>query len=268
MNYTDLRMGDRLPTVGVLQRLLNRAGAGLNCDGVFGPKTQASVKHFQHAHRLAPDGIVGRVTWRRLVEGVDLPIVDCVDVFDSFQREEFLRAKQPKKAAAMADTLHTEVDDITSVGGSPFVLGGMSNGVEQAVSLVCGSARESFLLRFHGHGYPGSVGITAGSGGPNQLNRINADSLPKLQNIVMRLSAVFGPYASVELMSCQTARGAEGRRLVAWLAAIIGVPVSAGVNNQYAGGFRTFRFEGPTFTSIPFGGTLKRWCEELPAFSS
>ena len=35
MNYTYLSLGDsNLPTVGILQKLLNRAGAKLNPDGV------------------------------------------------------------------------------------------------------------------------------------------------------------------------------------------------------------------------------------------
>ena len=45
-------------------------GSGLKIDGVFGPKTDAAVRGFQHALSVAVDGIVGPVTWRALVSGM------------------------------------------------------------------------------------------------------------------------------------------------------------------------------------------------------
>ncbi len=268
MNYTYLQFGDHLPTVGILQKLLNRNGAKLNTDGVFGPKTLAAVKQFQHSRHLKPDGIVGKDTWPELVEGLYLPILDCVDVFDSFQKEEFLRAKNKKKADEMADSLAGEVDDIRSVGGRPFVIGGMSNGVEQAVTLICASSRDTFLLRFHAHGYAGSVGVGCGSGGPNQLNRINADSMPQLIGVITRLKRVFGSYGSVQLMSCHTGQGHDGRAMLKTFASLVEVPVTAGIQLQYGGsGVSTFRFEGPTYTAMPDGQTLKDWCHALPDFN-
>lgn len=266
MNYTCLSIGNKLPSVGVLQKLLNRVGAKLDSDGIFGPKTQAAVKHFQHSVHLDPDGIVGEDTWPRLTEGLDLPIVDCVDVFDSFQKEEFLRKKKKKEAAASADSYAMEVDDIRSAGGNPFVIGGMSNGVDQVISMICATARETFLLRFHGHGYAGSVGISAGSGGPDELNRINADTIGLLHSVIARLNQVFGPYGSIEFMSCHTAQGSEGRHIVNTVASLAGIPVTAGIKMQYGGGTSTFRFEGPTYTAIPGGQTLKDWCRALPDF--
>jgi Putative peptidoglycan binding domain/Domain of unknown function (DUF4347) len=269
MNYTYLHLGDQLPTVGILQKLLNRAGAKLESDGVFGPKTLAAVKHFQKARHLKPDGIVGKDTWPQLVDGLDLPIVDCVDVFDSFQKEEYVRANNKKKADEMADSLAGEVDDIVTAGGKPFVIGGMSNGVDQALTLICAHTKEAFLLRFHGHGYAGSVGIGAGSGGPNQLNRINAGSIPQLRGVIARLHPVFGPYGSIQLMSCHTGQGHDGREMVKQLASIVEVPVTAGIQLQYGGGggTSTFQLEGPTFTAIPDGQSLKEWCRALPDFN-
>jgi peptidoglycan hydrolase-like protein with peptidoglycan-binding domain len=44
-----------------LQRLL-----GIPSDGIFGPQTLGAVLRFQLGHALAPDGVVGRHTWRRL----------------------------------------------------------------------------------------------------------------------------------------------------------------------------------------------------------
>jgi peptidoglycan hydrolase-like protein with peptidoglycan-binding domain len=272
MNYTYLHYGDRLPTVGVLQKLLKRAGEKPDVDGVFGPETLAAVRHFQLTKRLNPDGIVGKHTWQRLVEGLHLRIFDCVDVFDAFQKEEFLRAGNQKAANEKSDSYAGEVDDIRSVGGKPFIIGGMSNGVQQAVSMICSTAKNAFLLRFHGHGYPGSVGIGAGSGGPDELNRINAGirgaqfcTLPPVHSAVSRLKSVFGPYGSLQLMSCETAEGDEGRELLRALTFLVQVPVTAGLETQYGGsGIDTFKFEGPTFTAIPNGRSLKDWCRALP----
>jgi peptidoglycan hydrolase-like protein with peptidoglycan-binding domain len=43
---------------------------GLAVDGVFGPKTRATVRGFQQALGITVDGIVGPITWRALVSGM------------------------------------------------------------------------------------------------------------------------------------------------------------------------------------------------------
>lgn len=43
---------------------------GLQIDGTFGPKTDATVRGFQQAAGLAVDGIVGPFTWNALVNGI------------------------------------------------------------------------------------------------------------------------------------------------------------------------------------------------------
>jgi transposase-like protein len=45
-------------------------GKGLQIDGIFGPKTNAAVRGFQHALGLTTDGIVGPLTWRALVSAM------------------------------------------------------------------------------------------------------------------------------------------------------------------------------------------------------
>lgn len=55
-------------TVKEVQTELNKFGAGLATDDIWGPLTEAAVVHFQQAHPpLAVDGIVGPETWSRLL---------------------------------------------------------------------------------------------------------------------------------------------------------------------------------------------------------
>lgn len=253
MNYTFLRQGDRLPAVGVLQKLLNRTGATLTADGMFGPRTKAAVQAFQRPRGLGNDGVVGERTWPRLVAGLNcMEIVDCIDVFDP----------------SLCDT---EARDIRRVGGRPFLMGGMSNGVEQAVNdIIRGVGGFSvFLLRFHGHGSPGVAGISDGTGAIPGEHRssIHRDNLAQVLPIVGRLRYIFGPYGCVQFMHCSTGRGPDGRRVLQSIADELDVPVSAGIQDQYGGGTATFRFEGPTFTAVPGGGSLQSWCRGLADFA-
>lgn len=61
-----LVVGNKGPHVGELQALLNRAGAKLEVDEDFGPKTLVAVKAFQRKRGLVVDGKVGGQTWETL----------------------------------------------------------------------------------------------------------------------------------------------------------------------------------------------------------
>jgi peptidoglycan hydrolase-like protein with peptidoglycan-binding domain len=50
-----------------LQDLLNAHGSALVIDGVFGPKTDAAVRHFQQSKSLTVDGVVGAQTWAAVI---------------------------------------------------------------------------------------------------------------------------------------------------------------------------------------------------------
>lgn len=63
-----LRTGSRGDAVRKLQELLNAKGYTCgSVDGIFGSKTYAAVLAFQKANGLAADGIVGPLTWGKLV---------------------------------------------------------------------------------------------------------------------------------------------------------------------------------------------------------
>jgi hypothetical protein len=249
MNYPLLRAGDHLPAVGVLQKLLNLYGAKLSIDGDFGLHTKLAVERFQRDHKLFVDGVVGKQTWPRLAEDTNLPILDCIDVCDP-------------------DLYQMELQDIRLVGGNPVVIGGMCNGVGQAVQDICAAAGSGkvFLLRFHGHGSPGTAIISGGQNipDPGELASIAPENLKQLRSVLRRLRGVFGPYGCIQFMHCSTGRGRNGRALLNMIAQEVGVPSTAAVFDQLGGQTTTFRFEGPTHTVVPSGGTIRSWCQSLP----
>ena len=71
---TALRIGSSGPEVVVIQTELNRIAQDYpsipkvpEVDGIYGPKTEASVRRFQEIFGLDVDGVVGRSTWYELV---------------------------------------------------------------------------------------------------------------------------------------------------------------------------------------------------------
>ena len=71
---TPLRRGSSGPNVVVIQAELNRIAQNYpaipkiaTVDGIFGSRTEASVRAFQEIFNLNPDGIVGKATWYALV---------------------------------------------------------------------------------------------------------------------------------------------------------------------------------------------------------
>lgn len=71
---TPLRVGSTGPNVVVIQTSLNRIAQNYPAipkipavDGIFGSRTEASVRAFQQIFGLSPDGIVGPATWYALV---------------------------------------------------------------------------------------------------------------------------------------------------------------------------------------------------------
>ena len=69
-----LRIGSTGPNVVIVQTSLNRIAQNYpaipkvpTIDGIYGPRTRASVESFQRIFGLTPDGVVGPATWYQLV---------------------------------------------------------------------------------------------------------------------------------------------------------------------------------------------------------
>ena len=238
-NFVLLKHGDVLAAVSVAQLLLKRTGATISADGIFGQKTMAAVKDFQRSHSgLGVDGIIGKDTWTRLKHTETLPIIDFIDVFDP-------------------DLYSSERRFLHLAGTSPITIGGMSNGIEQAVTNLLSSSLNVFLVRFHGHGAPGAAGVSDGHG--DISSRSTFENNPETMAAMRRLKPLFGKYGCVQFMHCQTGRGAIGRTFLQKISSTLNVPVTAAVNDQYGSTLsETLRFEGRTATSCP-GGNLKSW---------
>jgi peptidoglycan hydrolase-like protein with peptidoglycan-binding domain len=61
------KSGSRNEDVVSIQYMLRQYGATIDADGIFGPQTEAAVKSFQSKHGLTADGIVGPLTWEKLI---------------------------------------------------------------------------------------------------------------------------------------------------------------------------------------------------------
>ena len=243
-----VQQGDKLPAVAVSQMLLNRTGASLTVDGDFGRLTKAAVSHFQREHPpLVIDGGIGQHTWPRLATGERLQIIDCIDVFDPelFDIDKFIRG----------------------AGGHPLLIGGMCNGIEEAVTEIVRTARDLFLLRFHGHGAPGVAGVSDGHGKISDRSAFSDE--PATRRALARLRGCFGPYGCIQFMHCKTAQGIRGTEFLQMVASTTGVPASAGISWQWGGSLRAnMRFNGLTRTICPGTTSISGWAAGLPRFSS
>jgi peptidoglycan hydrolase-like protein with peptidoglycan-binding domain len=62
-----VKRGDSVFPVRPLQQLLRARGQQIAVDGIFGPLTEGAVKAFQQSKGLTADGIVGPLTWPKLI---------------------------------------------------------------------------------------------------------------------------------------------------------------------------------------------------------
>jgi hypothetical protein len=262
-NYPLLRKGDKLPSVGVLQKLLNRTGATLKVDGDFGGRTEHALKGFQAARQLTPNGVVGATTWTRLCYDDRLLIVDCIDVFD------------PK-------IFHQRAERLQEVGANPLLTGGMQLGIQSMISALGAYGGGIFLLRIAGHGMAGKQAISTGAGGWDEWDPIKqkmqwhgfTNPITDFQGIglskrcideLLPIRAQLAPWGSLELHGCKVARGVDGRDFITSLARKLALPVTAGTERQPMGS--AFRLVGAVFTAFPLGYDLRSWCNEIPDFT-
>lgn len=133
----DVRIGDRGPRVVLLQVLLNRKGAGLKVDGIFG-HTQKAVMDARMRFFNSPGPVADPDLWMSLFREQELCAVDAFDIGD-----------------ARAETGATIVQ---SAGSHVVRTGAMCDGVPEVVKGIVSRTkppRSLAVLRTWGHGNRG-----------------------------------------------------------------------------------------------------------------
>ena len=193
--YPLLRFGNKLPAVAAVQILINRKlrqGTFIEVDGIYGKNTREAVRNFQREKRLGADGVVGKNTWAALTANERLQVIDSVDVTNH-------------------KDMGYEDEAIRDAGGRPIVHFGMCNGVRAVMSSIQQRANSGgvALLRFHGHGAPGSMGLSNGTGS-EATSEFGIRFLEDIVRDVAGLRSIFAPFGSVELHGCRVGAGKDG----------------------------------------------------------
>jgi hypothetical protein len=254
--------GDRGPRVVLLQILLNRKGADLNVDGVFGPSTRKAVIAFQkQCAKVTATGKADDATWPPLFQNSDVGIIDAYDVTDA---RYATGAESPKDAGI--PTIET---------------GGMCNGVQSVVQQVIQQAGQKgsiAILRMFGHGNHGtwftfSVGdaVHLKDSDPQAYNQVAAethsyvdfDHLDDLIPILDRLTPYFAPFGSFEHHGCSLGSVDKTKKMMKRLADLWSVPVTTGIGLQYIPYDKNsaFRFTTQTVTAYPDHDNLRIWAK-------
>lgn len=250
------RRGQSSPRVVALQILLNRRkldGDPLGVDGVYGPKTAAAVLTFREkVLRMSGSGdVADGDVFGPLLAGAGLCVVDALDVTDP-------------------DVLGD--GQVLGAQGSRLVqTGAMSNGVGQVVADVARRAsghRSVVLLRFHGHGAPGRMGVSIGTrqmwkdagiavDPSKERSLLDLDVVKAASAELEKLRPYFADFGSAELHGCKVG---QDTKILSALASLWGVPVSASTEQQ-VGGDEALEFEGKVRTVFPGGGSLRGWAK-------
>jgi hypothetical protein len=165
------------------------------------------------------------------------------------------------------DLLQTEAsqlrnnDPILLTRGLPDAVGTLVHRLLEAVRV---GKRPIGSLTIHGHGLPGAQSLAGGiprrarsfeealaTIRPHARDVLANANLECIRPTLSRLRGHFSSEGHVRLMGCYVGQGTEGRRLLRSLAGIWQVPITAGMQIQFAGDLATYFIEGPTITEYP-----------------
>lgn len=311
-----VKQGDRLPSVGIIQKLVNETRAKvprmrsvpeMRVDGIYGKNTQAAVKEVQVALGLkSANGTFDQHTWRVLADIAKWRIVDICDLLlegylaskptrqlrnDLIEQGKITMPKStPEQIGRYADKMLRKWSDDAQTcrqqflrfqgqGGQPIALlksHQVYDTIRRGVNERSRDGWKVVLLRFTGHGRPGSQGVGGSLFGTVELDLAkitmeDGDSDHDFIDAIM-IGGMAMPMASfgvIELHGCRVGlrgrrrRGqpvADGPAFVNAFATTMGRPVSAGTETQYVGStVLDVRFEGSPITAIPAGGTVEQW---------
>lgn len=106
------------PSVRRMQALLNTFGNALNCDGVWGSKTQTAVKKFQNSRGLEDDGICGKLTWAALTrEDEKTELSETLNICTFNVKRAAYKNGTPKKTGEIITDAHIAcIQEVTPDG--------------------------------------------------------------------------------------------------------------------------------------------------------
>lgn len=155
--------------------------------------------------------------------------------------------------------LTVEKSALNGIGAAPIIINRMDNGVDYMVEQLRQRVLQTGtidLLRIHGHGGPGVQTISC-SKDLRSMDMKKTRSILSYYNFehirpcLEKMKGYFAPNAQVWLMGCEVGAKFEGKWLIAKLAQLWRVQVTAGIPIQKGGGLDTFQFEGQTATAYP-----------------
>ncbi len=204
-----LARGDKIPAVGVIQRLINicrkkdprlSSVPELDEDAIFGGGTRGAVKAAQDKLGLKDDGVIGPDTWGKLAPIAKFRIVHVVDraiehmlknegraVIRQKAIDDYLKdnpGKSQDKAAAYADMIlkkcdgevqlfQTIYDGYRTLGGDPIEITSMTDPLSEIRRGVAVRSRDGWqvvILRIVAHGGPGRQIIACSPFGSYTIN--------------------------------------------------------------------------------------------------
>src|SRR5262245_23031153 len=242
-------MGDTGPRVVLLQVLLNRGGAGLRVDGIFGPLTRRAVSDARARRFGFPGPVADPDLWMALFDEQSLRGIDAFDMGE--------------------EAFETGTRLAASVGSRVVATGAMCNGVEavvQGITRSSASPGSLGLLRTWGHGNRGhwltfTVGEVVHTTIENpalgaaiaaeRRSYIDPENFDAMSPVLMPVRGCFAEVGIYEHHGCSLGKVAATRRMMERLARLWEVPVTVAVGKQLIPftAEAALRFQGHTFTA-------------------
>jgi len=258
----DVRTGDTGPRVVLLQVLLNRGGANLRVDGIFGPLTGRAVGAARARLFRGRGFAADPDLWIALFNEQQLCGIDAFDMGE--------------------ERFQTGATIVRYAGSRSVQTGAMCNGIEAVVQGITGQTRPSGsfgVLRTWGHGNRGhwlsfTVGEVVHTRQTNPVlgaaiaaerrSYVDPANFDDMSSVLSPVRLCFASAGIYEHHGCSLGRLDATRRMMGRLANLWDVPVTVAVGTQLIPYQvdTALRFQGQTFTAYP-GGSRGAWISRV-----
>ena len=206
------KVGSSGSAVKELQELLNKNGANLTVDGIYGSNTANAVRQYQQSKGLSVDGIAGDETFNSLRGGSSTTTADGA-VKTPQTSAEWLKYYETNKPADYAGTYQDQIDSLITqlTDRKPFKYDFMSDPLYQQYAQNYQRQGKLAMQDTMGQaaaltgGYGNTYAQTAGQQMYNQYMQSLNDAIPDLQNAAYNMYAGEGDRMSQLLAMYQAA---------------------------------------------------------------